>query len=288
MMSKHITKKRIAMFAMLLFPFVAGGCSMNPATGKKHLIFISQEQEISIGTEAAPEFEKEFGGKVPDKRLQAYVQMVGAKVAAVSEREEIPYEFTLVRSKIPNAFALPGGKIFITAGLMSKMTNERQLAAVLGHETGHVAAQHNVLGMQRQMGVAVLADVAGQLAGEDKASATQAVTKVVAGMAGLKYSRNDEYEADKLGIRYMTRAGYNPWGMVELLTVLLNLSESEPGSMTEMFRTHPLTSKRISEAKEIIEDDHEDFSPSKADPNTARFLKMRRLLFSTVSELAEK
>ena len=270
---------------MLLLPLVVGGCSTNLATGKKHLIFISQEQEISIGTEAAPEFEKEFGGKVPDKRLQAYVQMVGAKVSAVSEREEIPYEFTLVRSKIPNAFALPGGKIFITAGLMSKMTNERQLAAVLAHETGHVAAQHNVLGMQQQMGARVLADLAGQLAGEEKGDAAQAATQIVAGMVGLKYSRKHEYKADELGIRYMTRAGYNPWGMVELLTVLLNLSESEPGSLTEMFQTHPLTSKRIEEAKEIIEDKHKDFSPSTDDPNTARFLKMRTILLSTVNGL---
>ncbi|MCD4699839.1 MAG: M48 family metalloprotease, partial [Phycisphaerae bacterium] len=113
------------------------------------------------------------------------------------------------------------------------------------------------------------------------------VAKVVAGMVNLKYSRDDEYEADKLGIRYMTGAGYNPWGMVELLTVLLNLSESESGSLTEMFQTHPLTSKRIAESKGVIEEEHKGFSPSTADPNTARFLKMRSLLLNTVSGLAE-
>ncbi|MDY7010960.1 MAG: M48 family metalloprotease [Planctomycetota bacterium] len=286
-MQTHITGKRTAILAMFLFPLVAAGCSTNPATGKKHFIFISQEQEIAIGAEAAPEFEKEFGGKVPNQELQAYVRMVGGKASAVSERK-MPYEFTLVQSKVPNAFALPGGKIFITAGLMSKMTNERQLAAVLGHETGHVAAQHNVLGMQKQMGIAVLADIAGKIAGEEKAESAQAAAKVVAGMASLKYSRDDEYEADELGIRYMTGAGYNPWGMVELLTVLQNLSESESGSLTEMFRTHPLTSKRIAEARDIIEDKHKGFSPSTADPNAARFLQMRSLLLNTVSGLTEK
>ncbi len=286
-MQTYIARKRIALFAMFLLPLAAGGCTTNPATGEKHLIVISREQEIAIGVEAAPEFEKEFGGRVPNEQLQAYVQMVGGKVSSVSERE-MPYEFTLVQSKVPNAFALPGGKIFISAGLMSKMTNERQLAAVLGHETAHVAAQHNVMGMQRQMGAAVLVDIAGQIAGKEKAGSAQAATKVVAGMVGLKYSRNDEYQADKLGIRYMARAGYNPWGMVELLTVLLNLSKSEPGSMGEMFRTHPLTSKRIAEATDIIEDKHKGFSPSTADPNANRFLEMRRLLLTTVSGLAEK
>ena len=285
-MSKHTIRNRMAIFALFLFPLVAGGCTRNVATGEKHFIIISREQEIAIGAEAAPEFEKEFGGKVPNEQLQAYVQMVGGKVSAVSDRE-MPYKFTLVRSKVPNAFALPGGKIFITAGLMSKMTNERQLAAVLGHETGHVAAQHNVIAMQNQMGTAVLAGIAGQIAGEKKAESAEAVTRVVAGMVGLKYSRKHEYKADELGIRYMTRAGYNPWGMVELLTVLLNLSESEPGSLTEMFRTHPLTSKRIAEAKDIIEDEHKAFSPSAVDLNTTRFRRMRRLLFSTASGLGK-
>ncbi|KPK79218.1 MAG: hypothetical protein AMJ81_13615 [Phycisphaerae bacterium SM23_33] len=101
---------------------------------------ISTEQEIALGREAAPEFEKEFEGKVPNETLQAYVREVGAKVAQASERKDVPHEYALLASDVPNAFALPGGKVYVTAGLMRRMTNERQLAAVLGHETGHCSA----------------------------------------------------------------------------------------------------------------------------------------------------
>ena len=283
-MLKHLTMPSAA--AALLLCTLAGGCSTNPVTGKRELILISQEQEISMGSEAAPEFEKEFGGRVPDGELQSYVARVGGRVAAVSERQ-MPYEFTLVASKVPNAFALPGGKIFITAGLMSRMTNERQLAAVLGHETGHVAALHNVKGMQRQMGASVLVEVAGRIMSGGKGEAAEGVAKVVSNMVTMKYGRNDEYEADLLGIRYMARAGYNPWGMVELLTVLKNLSDSEPGSLTEMFQTHPLTSKRISQAEGTIRSNSEynRLPPTARDPNEEHFLHMRRLLTRTVPGL---
>ena len=238
-----------------------------------------------MGDEAAPEFAKEFEGPVASEKLQAYVKAVGAKVAAVSDRE-MPYEYALLASDVPNAFALPGGKIFVTAGLMRRMTNERQLAAVLGHETGHVAAKHNVKGMQRQVGVTVLAELAGAVVGGDKAETAQAVASIVGNMASLKYTREDEYQADKTGIKYMALAGYNPYGMVELLTVLYDLSESEPGSLAEMFQTHPLTSKRIEEAKGIISGDEKlrRHSPDAADPNAATFLQMRKLLIDTLKK----
>jgi len=261
------------------------GCSENPVTGKRQILLISREQEIAMGEEAAPRFEEEFGGKVPDESLQRYVGAIGQKVSSHSDRP-MPYEFVLVRSDVPNAFALPGGKIFITAGLMRRMTNERQLASVLAHETGHVAARHNVMGMQRQMGAAVLVKVAGVLAGEDKQQMAEAVAKVVSSMANLRYSRDDEYLADTVGVRYMALAGYNPWGMVEMLTVLQGLSESEPGSLAELFGTHPLTSKRIDNARRAIEADEacKPFSPDAPDRRAGRFLKMRDRLARYVAK----
>ncbi len=284
-MSKQLTTRRNTLLVLLSLLLLVGGCSVNPVTGKREFIAISREREIAMGVEAAPEFEKEAGGKVPNDQLQAYVRMVGGKVSAVGvSHRDMPYEFTLAASDVANAFALPGGKIFITAGLMRRMTNERQLAAVLAHETVHVAAKHNVKGMQRQMGVAVLVEIAGHVAGEEKAEAAKAATKIVAAMGTLRYSRGDEYQADEVGIRYMTDAGYNPWGMVELLTVLYNLSESEPGSLAEFFLTHPLTSKRIETAQEIIRGNSkfDRYSLENPDPHTARFMKMRDLLIATL------
>lgn len=276
----------VGLVAMTLPAALPAGCSTNPVTGKRELVLISRAQEIRMGREAAPDFEKQFGGRVPNEQLQQYVTMIGRKVSAQSDRA-MPYEFLLVASDVPNAFALPGGKIFVSAGLVRRMTDERQLAAVLGHETGHVAAKHNVHAMQRQMGAAVLVDVAGALAGRDQAQAAKAAAKVVASIANLRYSRDDEYMADALGITYMTRAGYNPWGMVEMLTVLYNLNRSEPGSLGEMFQTHPLTSKRIDRARAIIRGNkqYQRFSPDALNSGKARFLKMRALLIKTLATM---
>ncbi|MCD6303395.1 MAG: M48 family metalloprotease [Planctomycetes bacterium] len=259
------------------------GCSTNPVTGKRELILIPESQEIAMGVEAAPQFEKRFGGRVPNEILQDYVRRIGRKIAAVSDRPDMPYDYTLVRSGVPNAFALPGGKVFLTAGLMARMSDERQLAAVLGHETGHVCAKHNIKGMQRQMGTALLLEVAGRTTDMDNDA--KSIAKVVATMVNLKYSRNDEYQADELGMKYMTKAGYNPYGMVELLEVLLRLNDSEPGSLAEMFQTHPLSSKRIARARRIIQDRYARYKPDSPDPHQNRFLRMRALLLKSVPAL---
>lgn len=253
-----------------------GGCEMNPVTGQRELSLISTSQEVAMGQQAAPQFEQQFGGAVPDASVQQYVTAVGQKVAGVCDRKDITYEFKLVRSATPNAFALPGGKIFVTAGLMARMGNERQLAAVLGHELGHANARHNVKGMQRQMGVDAFGQLATKMAGESLASkATAEGAKVVASMVTLKYGRDDEYQADTLGITYMSRAAYNPHGMIELLDTLLAMYDKEPSGLEEMFQTHPLTRKRIAEAKDVIAKNHPSAQPGQPDPNTETFVGMR-------------
>jgi predicted Zn-dependent protease len=250
------------------------GCS-------KNMVFISREQEIQMGNEAAPQFEEEFGGSVPDRQLQDYVSRVGTSVAQTSGRD-MPYEFTLVRSDVPNAFALPGGKIFLTAGLMQLMNNEREMAAVLAHEVAHVAQQHNVRQMQAQMGWELMSQILGELAGEQSGQAASTATKIVGGMTSLKYSRDYEYEADGYGIQYMSSAGYNPWGMVELLTTLKNLHDREPSRLENMFQTHPLTSERIAEAIERIQEEHPRASRQELDPDQARFRQMRTRLLKVM------
>jgi len=281
-----MTRRTLLLLACSLLALPAlVGCSANPVTGRRELILISREQEIALGAEAAPEFEQEFGGRVPNDQLQGYVRSVGARLAAASDRP-MPYSYTLLKSDVPNAFALPGGSIFITAGLMRRMTNERQLAAVLGHETAHVAARHSVKQMQKQMGAQLLVEIAGRIGGgEGGGSAAGDVAKIVATMATLKYSRDDEYQADAVGIRYTTRAGYNPWGMVELLNVLKNLSDSEPGTFSEMFQTHPLSSKRIREAEALLKNDaYANWSPTQRDAREPNFMRVRTLLPDAVKK----
>jgi len=271
-------KTRMCLIAMLILVtgLFATGCVTNPATKEKELIFLSSDQEIALGKEAAPQFEKEFDGKVENEALQQYVRSVGAKLAAASDRL-MPYEYTLLASKVPNAFALPGGKVYVTAGLMKMMENERGLAAVLGHETGHIAALHNVKGLQRQMGAAVLVEIADYAMGAQVPDATK-VTELVSGIINLKYSRDDEYQADQFGILYMTRAGYNPWGMVELLTALDSLDKSNPGLFDEMFMTHPLTPKRIEEARTTVQGQYPTAVRTAPDVAAPHFLQMKALL----------
>lgn len=256
-----------------------GGCSTNPVTGERQLSLISTEQEIAMGREAGPEFEKEFGGKVDDAVLQEYVNRVGLAVAARSHRQELPYHFALLNSDVPNAFALPGGFIYITRGLFERMDNEAQLAAVLAHEVGHVAYQHNTRALQQAIGLQLLVRLAGIAIGGDAGAAAEAGAKIAAGMVQLKYSRGNEYDSDAIGLLYMTQAGYNPWGMVQLLNKLNELHEGKQGRLDEMFQTHPLTTNRIDRIRKEVQKDHLAYAEADTrDLHPEPFLKMRARL----------
>jgi len=142
-------RRRLAPPALAVLALAVAACATNPVTGKKQLILVSEEQELALGAQQyAPSIQQSYG-KANDAALQAYVQRVGAGLAAVSHRPQLPYEFTVVNANYLNAFALPGGKICITRGLLSTMTTEDQLAGVLGHETGHVTSRHGAQGATR-------------------------------------------------------------------------------------------------------------------------------------------
>ena len=273
--------QQLGLIVLALGMALSAGCTISDVTGKKEVILISPAEEIALGQQAGPEIEKEFGNKVPNNSLQNYVEQVGGRVASKSDRD-MPYEFAVLASEVPNGFALPGGKIYVTAGLMSKMTNERQLAAVLAHEVVHVADKHSVKGLQRQMGAEILIELAGMAAGADKAQGAEAAAQIATGVANLKYSRTDESTSDAVGVKYMVRAGYNPWGMVELLELLQSLSNAQPGLFGDMFATHPLTSKRIEDARHIVETEYSQFSPNTPDPREQDFMKMRKVLITTM------
>ncbi len=251
------------------------GCGTNPVTGERELMLISTEQEIAMGREAAPQLAEELGGLVPDPTLQQYIQQVGTRVAANSHRPELDYQFALVRSEQPNALALPGGYIFITQGLFERMGNEAELAAVLGHEVAHVAARHNIQGLQRAMGVQLFAEVLGAVIGGTGGSVAQAGTQIAGGMFNLRYSRSAEYEADLLGMEYLARSNYNPYGMVLLLETLSELG----GGGVEMLQTHPLTENRIAEVQQVFRQEYPNYSPEEPRGfNTETFRRMQARL----------
>ena len=237
-------KKALAILALSL---AASGCATNPVTGENELILISEAQEINIGTEEyAPMRQSQGGDYVVDPQIETYVNQVGQRLAAVSDRK-LPYEFKVLNSSVPNAWALPGGKIAVNRGLLTELKSEAELAAVLGHEIVHAAAKHSAKGIQRGMLLqgAVLATT---IATQDKAYANlaQLGSSLGAQLVNQKYGRDAEREADYYGMQYMSRAGYDPQGAVELQETFVKLSaDRREDWLSGLFASHPPSPERV-------------------------------------------
>jgi len=225
---------------LLLAALVGGGglsCAVNPATGERQLSLIGEGREIEMGREAHPEILRTFG-VYPDSTLQAYVSDLGQRMAQVSERPRLPWTFTVVDDPVVNAFALPGGFIYMTRGILAHFQSEAQLAAVLGHEIGHVTARHSVNQMSRaqlaQVGLGVGSIFAPEVAPfMDLAGASLQ-------LLFLKFGRDDERQSDDLGYRYMTRLDYDPGEMTEVFAMLGRVSEAAGGGdVPGWLSTHP-------------------------------------------------
>jgi predicted Zn-dependent protease len=249
------------------------GCTRNAVTGESSLLFLSKDQEKQMGAEAAPQMTQQFGGAVPNQQLQDYVSRVGHKLAAQTEQDfpSFPWEFTLVNSDVINAFALPGGKIFITRGLAALLTNEAELAGVLGHECGHVTARHanQQISQSQLLGLGVGAVEAGVgLAGQGSTISQVGQYGIPALKLGsnvflLRYGRKDESQADELGMRYMSRAGYNPKAQREVMEVLQKATESA-GREPEWLSTHPYPETRIQQIDTLLGTQYKDWQSNAA------------------------
>jgi predicted Zn-dependent protease len=213
---------------------------------------ISREKEIEIGRETHQQFEREFGGLYPDAQVQAYVSAVGMDLARYTDRPNLPWQFAVLNSKQVNAFAIPGGYVYITQGLLFRLENEAMLAGVLAHEAAHVAHRHSVQQMQRAQaaqGLSVAASVVGGLFGYDWAGD---VTGAVASLSLMKYSRDQEKESDLSGLKYMTQAGYDPTGIVQTMAVLQEAGGGKSGP--EFLSSHPNPGNRLEYLRETIQE----------------------------------
>jgi predicted Zn-dependent protease len=240
--------KKLLLFVLLASVGLAG-CATNPVTGKKELSLISEAQELSIGKQQyAPMRQAQGGDYVADAKVGSYVNEVGQKLAAVSDRK-LPYEFKVLNNSVPNAWALPGGKISISRGLLTELKSEAELAAVLGHEIVHAAAKHGAKGMQRGMllqGAAAVATIAIATQNADYANLAQMGASAGAQLINQKYGRDAERESDKYGMRYMVRAGYDPQGAVELQKTFVKLSEGRRQDwLSGLFASHPPSPERV-------------------------------------------
>jgi predicted Zn-dependent protease len=239
-----------AVIAAMVWPLAAGG---SPASGKKDFTpFMSSKKEKQIGATEHPKILAEFGGPYKDDAKSGYVAMIGGRMAANSELAKEPFNFTLLNSRVNNAFALPGGYVYITRQLLSLMNDEAQLASVLGHETGHVTDRHSA----KRYNASLFSTIGAMLVGV--ATGSGELMNAI-GQAGqsytMSYSRNQEFKADELGVRYISRAGYDPYAAADMLAALgaqtaldSRLMGKEAEQVPSMARTHPMTQDRVTRA----------------------------------------
>ncbi|MCB0194271.1 MAG: M48 family metalloprotease [Anaerolineae bacterium] len=239
----------------------------NPITDEDQRVALSVEQEIALGEASAPQIASEYGGMLPNREIQAIVDSVGDRLVdrSVVRQTNYKFEFTvLAENEVINAFALPGGPIFITRALFDRLETEDQLAGVLSHEIGHVVARHaaeQLAKAQLTEGLAGAAVIAAYDP-EDPQSGRQtaAISQIVGQIVNMRYGRVDELESDQLGVRFMIEADYDPYAMIEVMEIL---DESGPGLRPpEFFSTHPNSSNRIEKIQEAIEAQTSDGVPA--------------------------
>lgn len=233
------------------------GCAVDPVTGRNQFMMMSEQEEISLDKKQSPyQFSADYG-VIQDARLNQYINKVGQELAATSHRPQMPFTFRGVNAAYINAYAFPGGSIATTRGILVELENEAELAALLGHEIGHVCARHTAEQQSKGVLANILvagASIATSAAGYGSAAGlVQDLGGLSAGALLASYSRDNEREADALGMQYMVRTGYNPDGMVGLMEILLENSKHKPSAIELMFATHPMSDERFATARDAVQ-----------------------------------
>jgi predicted Zn-dependent protease len=232
------------------------GCAANPVTGKSQLMLVSEDEEIQIDKKNSPyQFSADYG-TVRDPLLADYMERTGKKVASKTHRPQMPYDFKVVNATYVNAYAFPGGSIATTRGILLRLGDEAELAALLGHELGHVNARHTAEQMSKGQvtqgvvgGLAAIIGTQGRIYGQ---IASQ-IGMIGAGALLASYSRENEHQADKLGLEYMVKAGYGSKGFIGLMDILNNMNKHKSSTMELLFATHPMSSERYRIAVERVQ-----------------------------------
>ncbi|MEJ2040189.1 MAG: M48 family metalloprotease [Desulfosarcinaceae bacterium] len=258
------------------------GCATNPVTGESQLMLVSEQQEIELDKQNSPhQFSADYGPS-QDSALNAYLNQTGRRLATLTHRPRMPYSFRAVNANYVNAYAFPGGSIAATRGILLKLENEAELAALLGHELGHVNARHTAEIMSKGMLTNALVGGVVALVGTESKYGGVAAQLGMLGSGALlaSYSRDNERQADRLGMEYMVKAGYGSEGMVGLMDILRNMSR-EGGGVTELlFATHPMSSERYQTAVRMADS---TYAAAKGQPmyrerymdNTARLRRLK-------------
>jgi len=243
----------------LVLLLALAGCAINPATGRRQLSLMSEGQEIQMGQQADPDIVASMG-LVPDESLQIYVQELGTELASLSERPDLPWTFRVLDDPLINAFALPGGFVYVTRGIMAHFESEAELAGVLGHEIGHVTARHSVNQISKQQVAQIGLGVGMILKPELQEYAWIASASMQ--LLFLKFGRDDEHQADELGVRYMGRVGYDPAQLSGVMAMLGQVTREGGGGPPEWLSTHPNPANREAAILEMAGDTEVALDPA--------------------------
>jgi len=251
---KNLSRRKLLHLAALSSASSLIGCAVNPVTGESQLMLVSENQEISLDRQKSPYQFSEDYGPCQDQALNQYLNDTGRRIAAFTHRPQMPFSFRAVNAVYINAYAFPGGSIAVTRGILLKLENEAELAALFGHELGHVNARHTAQQMSKGTVIQALsgvATVAGSYAGYGQVASQ--LGSLGAGALLASYSRDNERQADALALEYIVPAGYTPDGIIGLMEMLNKESKRQPSSLELMFSTHPMSQERLQDAKRLID-----------------------------------
>jgi len=250
---------------------VGSGCARNPVTGKKEVVLMSEKQEIEMGKQADPEVIKQFG-LYEDSSLQRYMNQLGQQMAAISHRPKLEYHFRVINSEVVNAFAVPGGYVYFTRGILAHLNNEAQFAGVLGHEIGHITARHSVQ-QQRNQILAQVGLIAGMILSPELARFGEAASQGL-GLMLLKYGRDAERQSDELGVAYSAKIGYDPQYMADFFQTLERQSKAAGSEeLPDFLSTHPSPEERYNTVKKLAAEEKQKLGLTNPKVNRSQYLQ---------------
>ncbi len=253
--SSGLTRRKFLWLSSLTAAGILTGCAVNPVTGQSQLMLVSEDSEIQIDKGKSPQQFSADYGTIQDNVLNNYINQTGKNISSVTHRPNMPYSFRCVNASYVNAYAFPGGSIAATRGILVNLDNEAQLAALLGHELGHVNARHTAEQMSKGLLTSIAAGGIAAYAGSKGATygkIAESLGMIGSGMLLASYSRDNEREADALGMEYMAKAGYSPDGFIGLMDMLKSTSKHTPNAIELMFSTHPMSEERYNTAVQNV------------------------------------
>ncbi len=259
-----------SLFCLLVIVLLSS-CARNPVTGKKEIMLMSESQELALGAQSDPAIIAQYG-LYQDETLQAFINEKGKEMGVISHKPELEYHFRILDSPVVNAFAVPGGYVYFTRGIMAHFNNEAEFAGVLGHEIGHITARHSAKQYSAQM-IGQLGLMAGVIASEDFRSVAGDASQAM-GLLFLKFGRDHESQSDELGVQYSTKIGYNSHEMADFFQTLNRIQEKAGVNIPSFLSTHPNPEDRFEKVHSHSDEAQKGLDVSQLKINTHKYLNM--------------